>query len=167
MNSALSYGTEIYYRSALHRSSSSRSSLQPAACLLLRPEHTQRLAGRRPFGAGKDTWIHLSVPPPRPPDTRHKAPPYEGLLPRSSAGYRPSRPGRHAGPMSAGAPLPSCTEIEPQCARAGWLFKQSKHVKKWNKRYFILWPKEPKPNKGRLLFYYNTPQVSARPSTQP
>jgi hypothetical protein len=49
--------------------------------------------------------------------------------------------------------------VEANCAKSGWLFKQSKHVKSWNKRYFVLWPEEPKPNKGRLLFYYDSPQV--------
>ena len=62
-------------------------------------------------------------------------------------------------PAGAGAAVPSCAEVEQDCAKSGWIFKQSKHVKKWNKRYFVLWPKEPHPKKGRLLFYYTTPQV--------
>jgi hypothetical protein len=44
------------------------------------------------------------------------------------------------------------------------MWKQSKHVKKWNRRYFVLWPAEANPKKGRLLFYYTTPQV--RPATK-
>jgi len=66
--------------------------------------------------------------------------------------------------MTSQAVLPSCVEIEDDCARSGWVWKQSKHVKKWNRRYFVLWPKEPKGNKGRLLFYYTTPQVCPPPA---
>ena len=62
-------------------------------------------------------------------------------------------------PAGAGAAVPSCAEVEQDCAKSGWIYKQSKHVKKWNKRYFVLWPKTPHPKKGRLLFYYTTPQV--------
>ena len=43
-------------------------------------------------------------------------------------------------------------------ARTGWLWKQSQWVKKWEKRWFVLWPNEPSREKGRLLFYYLTPQ---------
>ena len=62
-------------------------------------------------------------------------------------------------PAGAAAAVPSCAEVEGDCAKSGWVWKQSKHVKKWNKRYFVLWPKQPHPKKGRLLFYYTTPQV--------
>ena len=65
-------------------------------------------------------------------------------------------------PAGAGAAVPSCVEIEGECAKSGWIYKQSKHVKKWNKRYFVLWPKVANPKKGRLLFYYTTPQVRAQ-----
>jgi hypothetical protein len=64
-------------------------------------------------------------------------------------------------PPGAGAAVPSCAEVEGDCAKSGWVWKQSKHVKKWNKRYFVLWPKQPHPKKGRLLFYYTTPQVNS------
>jgi hypothetical protein len=43
-------------------------------------------------------------------------------------------------------------------ARTGWLWKQSQWVKKWTKRWFVLWPNAPSREKGRLLFYYLTPQ---------
>ena len=62
-------------------------------------------------------------------------------------------------PAGAGVAVTSCAEVEQDCAKSGWVYKQSKHVKKWNKRYFVLWPKVPHPKKGRLLFYYTTPQV--------
>lgn len=62
-------------------------------------------------------------------------------------------------PAGAGTAVPSCAEVEQDCARSGWVFKQSAHVKKWNRRYFVLWPKQAHPKKGRLLFYYTTPQV--------
>ena len=76
-------------------------------------------------------------------------------------------------PAGAGAAVPSCAEVEQDCAKSGWVYKQSKHVKKWNKRYFVLWPKEAHPKKGRLLFYYTTPQVqihtpnAVEPRTRP
>ena len=65
-------------------------------------------------------------------------------------------------PAGGSAAVPSCVEIEGECAKSGWIYKQSKHVKKWNKRYFVLWPKVANPKKGRLLFYYTTPQVRAQ-----
>ena len=68
-------------------------------------------------------------------------------------------------PAGGSAAVPSCVEIEGECAKSGWIYKQSKHVKKWNKRYFVLWPKVANPKKGRLLFYYTTPQVRANGSS--
>ena len=59
-------------------------------------------------------------------------------------------------PAGAGAAVPSCVEIEGECAKSGWIYKQSKHVKKWNKRRASTWPKVANPKKGRLLFYYTT-----------
>jgi hypothetical protein len=52
--------------------------------------------------------------------------------------------------------LPERTELEGNCARKGWAWKRTKHVKKWKRRYFVLWPQEPSPTKGRLLFYFTT-----------
>ena len=43
-------------------------------------------------------------------------------------------------------------------ARTGWLWKQSAWKKQWKKRWFVLWPNAPSREKGRLLFYYITPQ---------
>ena len=43
-------------------------------------------------------------------------------------------------------------------ARTGYLWKQSQWVKKWKKRWFVLWPNSPHRDRGRMLFYYLTPQ---------
>ena len=67
-----------------------------------------------------------------------------------------------AGATPGSKSLPSCAEVEADSALSGWVWKRSKHVGKWNRRYFVLWPKKPKPSKGRLLFYYSTPQVHMR-----
>lgn len=52
---------------------------------------------------------------------------------------------------------PSALSLE-RPAKQGYLWKQSQWVKKWKKRWFVLWPNAPHRDKGRMLFYYLTPQ---------
>ena len=51
----------------------------------------------------------------------------------------------------------SASELQADAACSGWLRKRSEHVKKWNKRWFVLWPKYPHEGDGRLLIYYSKP----------
>lgn len=55
------------------------------------------------------------------------------------------------------ADAPSALSLE-RPAKQGYLWKQSQWVKKWKKRWFVLWPNAPHRDKGRMLFYYLTPQ---------
>ena len=55
------------------------------------------------------------------------------------------------------APGQGAAQLE-RPAKSGYLWKQSQWKKKFNKRWFVLWPNAPVPNKGRILFYYDTPQ---------
>jgi serine/threonine protein kinase len=36
----------------------------------------------------------------------------------------------------------------------GFLYKEGRQIKKWNKRFFVLWPKEEHPQMGRILAYF-------------
>jgi hypothetical protein len=58
----------------------------------------------------------------------------------------------------------SAAELHPEAACAGWLLKQSDHVKKFNKRWFVLWPRNLQSGgSGRYLVYYAKPtDLSAR-----
>ena len=59
--------------------------------------------------------------------------------------------------MAEEAEAPSALSLE-RPAKQGYLWKQSQWVKKWKKRWFVLWPNAPHRDKGRMLFYYLTPQ---------
>ena len=53
----------------------------------------------------------------------------------------------------------SCSELRADrslvvCAD---LWKRSDHIKKWNKRWFVLWPQTSRPGDGRVLFWFNAP----------
>ncbi len=37
------------------------------------------------------------------------------------------------------------------------LWKRSDHIKKWNKRWFVLWPEANRPGDGRVLFWFDKP----------
>ena len=39
-------------------------------------------------------------------------------------------------------------------AKCGWLWKEGKLIKNWERRYWVLWPAEQDPVHGRLLFYF-------------
>ena len=39
-------------------------------------------------------------------------------------------------------------------AKSGWLWKEGRVVKNWERRYWVLWPAEQDPLHGRLLFYF-------------
>lgn len=43
------------------------------------------------------------------------------------------------------------------CAGDADLWKRSEHIKKWNKRWFVLWPEENRPGDGRVLFWFDKP----------
>lgn len=51
----------------------------------------------------------------------------------------------------------SAKDLHSDAACSGWLRKRSEHVKQWNNRWFVLWPKVPKEGHGRLLVYYSKP----------
>ena len=51
----------------------------------------------------------------------------------------------------------SAKDLQADAACSGWLRKRSEHVKQWNKRWFVLWPKVPNEGHGRLLVYYSKP----------
>ena len=51
----------------------------------------------------------------------------------------------------------SAKDLQADAACSGWLRKRSEHVKQWNKRWFVLWPKVPNEGQGRLLVYYSKP----------
>ena len=51
----------------------------------------------------------------------------------------------------------SAKDLQADAACSGWLRKRSEHVKQWNKRWFVLWPKVPNEGQGRLLVYYAKP----------
>jgi hypothetical protein len=80
----------------------------------------------------------------------------------------PARPGESARTMQAAdyAAMPraaeyvkslSAADLQADAACSGWLRKRSEHVKQWNKRWFVLWPKVPQEGQGRLLVYYGKP----------
>jgi hypothetical protein len=48
-------------------------------------------------------------------------------------------------------------ELQAGCAHRGWIWKRSQHIKKWNRRYFVLWPAAADPRRGRLILYYRSP----------
>ena len=37
------------------------------------------------------------------------------------------------------------------------VWKRSDHIKKWNKRWFVLWPAKNRPGDGRVLFWFDKP----------
>ena len=51
----------------------------------------------------------------------------------------------------------SAAELQADAACSGYLRKRSEHVKSWNRRWFVLWPKKPLEGHGRLLIYYSKP----------
>ena len=56
----------------------------------------------------------------------------------------------------------SADQASAQAVCAGYMLKMSEHVKKFNKRWFVLWPREANQTKGRLLLYY-TKNNDAKP----
>jgi hypothetical protein len=62
-------------------------------------------------------------------------------------------PGKGGGGAEA---VPDFTAEPP--AREGYLWKRSDHVKKWHKRWFVLWPAEVRPGHGRVLFWFASPR---------
>ena len=42
-------------------------------------------------------------------------------------------------------------------AREGYLWKRSDHIKKWHKRWFVLWPGAVRPGHGRVLYWFAQP----------
>jgi hypothetical protein len=57
--------------------------------------------------------------------------------------------------MSASG-MPPAAEVLADAAQAGWMHKQSRFKKTWNRRFFVLWPSKPNPKKGQLLFCFDS-----------
>lgn len=39
-------------------------------------------------------------------------------------------------------------------AREGYMWKRSEHRRRWNKRWFVLWPAAARPGQGRMLYWF-------------
>ena len=47
------------------------------------------------------------------------------------------------------------------------VWKRSDHIKKWNKRWFVLWPSANRPGDGRVLFWFDKPVRCPETSLSP
>jgi hypothetical protein len=61
----------------------------------------------------------------------------------------------------------SAAELQPGACCTGWLLKRSEHMKKFNKRWFVLWPRDFDDSCGRILFYFAKPTVCGVPFCPP